>query len=93
MWPFWLLTFGGPGWLFLRSEAAVGRWRRARRRLTECGVDRPDPVLFRLTAAEIAELAKLTAAETAVWLEKPRDLRFEVLKKRFIHELRGKNEA
>ena len=93
MWPFWLLTFGGPGWLFLRSESAVGRWRRARRRLTECGVDRPDPVLFRLTAAEIAELAKLTAAETAVWLEKSRDLRFEVLKKRFIHELRGKNEA
>ncbi|MDD4818541.1 MAG: hypothetical protein PHI85_11305 [Victivallaceae bacterium] len=92
MWPFWLLTFGGPGYLLLRSEHAVNRWRRARRRLLAAGVGSPDPVLFRLTAAEIRELSALPEAEVASWLNTPRDLRFEVLRKRFVPAGGGENE-
>ena len=86
MWPFWILAGVFPVFLLYRNGRTRSLARRAERRLREMGIAAPGAVLFRLTAPEIAELARAASGAAAaefllqVW---KKDLRGAVLQARF----------
>ena len=84
-WPFWIAALAYPAFLFYRNAAARRRVFRAMRKLRGFGVEKPLAVLFRSTTLEIGELGALkNREEFAAYLEKKRDLRWEVIKFRFL---------
>jgi len=87
MWPFWSLAAAGPGWLLLRNGFWRRRYFRAAKVLAAAGVARADAVLFRMTSREIAEVGGLNSEEAKAWIEERDDLRFAVIKRRFITEV------
>jgi len=82
IWPFWILAALYPLFLAGRNLTAQRLAARARRKLTARNVPSPDAVLFRLTAAEIRELAE--AEDTMAVLNDfmAKDLRGVVLARR-----------
>ena len=84
-WPFWIAALAYPAFLFYRNAAARRRVFRAARKLREFGVAKPMAVLFRSTTPEIGELGALKSREEfAACLAEKRDLRWEVIKFRFL---------
>ena len=84
-WPFWILALTYPAFLFYRNATARRRVFRAMRKLQTFGVQRPLAILFRSTTSEIGELSALKSREEfAACLAEKRDLRWEVIKFRFL---------
>lgn len=89
LWPFWLAVPAVVGYLAGRHVRNCRRLARAGRNLCKQGVDKPQHILFRMTAGEIKELARDGGKEDSVdeWLAKKREqeLRWQVIDARFIN--------
>lgn len=84
-WPFWIAALAYPGYLFYRNARARRLVFRAMSKLRGFGVEKPLAVLFRSTMPEIREFAGLkTREEFAACLEEKHDLRWEIIKFRFL---------
>lgn len=84
-WPFWILALAYPAFLFYRNATARHRVFGAMRKLRAFGVGKPLAVLFRSTTPEIAELGTLKSREEfTAWLENKKDLRWDVIRFRFL---------
>ncbi len=87
VWPFWILGLAYPAFLLYRNAKARGRVFGAMRKLRKFGVEKALSVLFRSTTPEIVELAKLKSKEElATWLKAKQDLRWRVIKFRFLSD-------
>ena len=84
-WPFWILALAYPAFLFIRNMVARRRVFRAMKKLRHFGVNKPLAVLFRSTTPEIREMGALPNREAfKTWLDEKQDLRWEVIKFRFL---------
>jgi len=88
IWPFWCLAAAGPGWLLLRNAFWRRRYFRAATALAAAGVTRPDAVLFRMTSREMTEIGGMCPAGVKNWIAGRGDLRFAVIRRRFITEVK-----
>ncbi len=88
LWPFWVLTVMGPGWLIWRNQ----RWRnyyfKAEKWLKKFNLP-AEKILFRCTEMEIQQIAEIESAEkfkSFVQQKCAKSIRFQVIKRRFITE-------
>ena len=85
-WPFWLVALGVIAHLAVRHVRDGRRLERALNRLRPMFGENALAALFRCTDAEVAELAALPPADSALaaWLElRAADLRWKIARKRF----------
>ena len=86
-WPFWVPLGAHLALLGTRLRAITAAYSAASTNLSSLTTDRPEPVLFRCTDAEIEELARLEdAAALEVWVLRRTSVspRWRVIAKRFL---------
>lgn len=94
-WPAWPLAFAYPLFLLIRNGRSRHRVKRAAKALARMGVRRPEAVLFRSTAAEIAAIGALPdRAAFDAWVRRraQEEFRWEIIRRRFLDGGEGKDE-
>ncbi|NOY75862.1 MAG: hypothetical protein GXP32_08765 [Kiritimatiellaeota bacterium] len=88
--PFWCLVPLYPLFLLCRNQWLKGKFDKAKSNLELAGVEKPLPVLFRMTKKEIFEFANfagevdLRVIQTHLTAKTNEDLRWKVIAKRFL---------
>ena len=85
IWPFWLLAFSGPVFLFGRNllqRAVIGK---AEKVLKDAGCAKPGALLFRMSYAETKELASSKNPATTLEKLRSKDSRLAVAFHRFMN--------
>jgi len=89
VWPFWLLAAIYPLFLFTRNQLSRNEIIKAKRNLSQLDFAKTTAILFRLTSAEISEIARIKepAALKNYLADKQRNnLRWQVIAYRFMRE-------
>ncbi len=68
IWPFVIVAFLGPLFLFFRNQISRCIYFKAKHNLLQVGFFQPDALLFRATASEIKSIAKLPGTELTDYL-------------------------
>lgn len=85
VWPFWIVALAYPAYLLCRNAHARRHVFRAAKKLRAFGVEKPLAVLFRSTTSEIRAMGALRCREEFdAYLKKKTDLRWEIVKYRFL---------
>ena len=89
LWPFWILAFAFPAFLFVRNIPDRRMFFAARSKLEKSGFAKPDAALFRMTADEIRALARTPDDQIEQYLENKSgaELRWQILIHRFQHPI------
>lgn len=88
MYPFWILIILYPAFLLLRNQKSRNAYFKAKKNLKRAGMEKPLPILFRCTKAEIYTIAAFTKDILGLkeWLGKQAclQLRWRVIYERFM---------
>lgn len=86
VWPFWILAFAYPAYLFRRNASQRKLYFDAEERLRALGFENPREVLFRCTSDEINRIARTTMTEVREWMKKTaeQEIRIKIILQRFL---------
>jgi len=86
VWPFWILAFAYPVYLFCRNAKQRRLYFGAESRLRALGFGNPGAVLFRCSTAEIEKIAHSTMTEVRTWMNSlaGQEIRMKIILKRFL---------